>query len=168
MLLRLVSLAFQALLQFHSVKIKEINKIIRELWLLTYKGLDITSIEIQSGQEPGSKAAKSYNYRVVMTKGGAQMDMRGRCSAGQRVLTSIVIRLALAETFGVNCGCIALDEPTVNLDYENKKGLAIALAHIVHSRAHQSNFQLILITHDEGMSIEFPWSCEIARKSDVN
>jgi DNA repair exonuclease SbcCD ATPase subunit len=28
-----------------------------------------------------------------------------------------VIRLALAETFGVNCGCIALDEPTVNLDY---------------------------------------------------
>ena len=40
------------------------------------------------------------------------MDMRGRCSAGQRVLASIVIRLALAETFCVNCGCIALDEPT--------------------------------------------------------
>jgi len=78
------------------------------------------------------------------------MDMRGRCSAGQRVLASIVIRLALAETFGVNCGCIALDEPTVNLDYNNKKGLALALAHIVAARAHQRNFQLILITHDEG------------------
>jgi hypothetical protein len=50
-----------------------------------------------------------------MTKGGSSIDMRGRCSAGQRVLASIVIRLALAETFGVNCGCIALDEPTVNL-----------------------------------------------------
>lgn len=75
--------------------------------------------------------------------------MRGRCSAGQRVLASIVIRLALAETFGVNCGCIALDEPTVNLDYKNKKGLAIALAQIVASRAQQRNFQLILITHDE-------------------
>lgn len=125
------------------------NKIIRELWLLTYKGEDITNIEIVSGQESGSKAAKSYNYRVVMTKGTTQLDMRGRCSAGQRVLASIVIRLALAETFGVNCGCIALDEPTVNLDYKNKKGLAVALAQIVASRAQQRNFQLILITHDE-------------------
>ena len=116
---------------------------------MTYKGEDITNIEIQSGQEVGSKAAKSYNYRVVMSKGGAQMDMRGRCSAGQRVLTSIVIRLALAETFGVNCGVVALDEPTVNLDYENKKGLAVALSHIVASRAQQRNFQLIMITHDE-------------------
>jgi len=139
----------QALLLFHGIKIAEINKIIRELWLMTYKGEDIGNIEIVSGQEPGSRAQKSYNYRVVMTKGSAQMDMRGRCSAGQRVLASIVIRLALAETFGVNCGCIALDEPTVNLDYRNKKGLAIALAQIVAARAQQRNFQLIMITHDE-------------------
>jgi DNA repair protein RAD50 len=131
------------------VKIKEINKIIRELWHLTYKGEDINSIEIVSGQEPGSRAAKSYNYRVVMTKSGTQLDMRGRCSAGQRVLASVVIRLALAETFCVNCGCIALDEPTVNLDERNKRGLAFALAQIVASRAAQRNFQLILITHDE-------------------
>lgn len=47
-----------------------------------------------------------------MSKGSTKLDMRGRCSAGQRVLASIVIRLALAETFCVNCGCIALDEPT--------------------------------------------------------
>lgn len=63
----------------------------------------------------------------------------------------IVIRLALAETFGVNCGCIALDEPTVNLDAENKEGLAVSLAHIIANRAQQRNFQLLLITHDEGM-----------------
>jgi DNA repair protein RAD50 len=43
-----------------------------------------------------------------------------------------------------------LDEPTVNLDYKNKKGLAIALAQIISSRSKQSNFQLIMITHDEG------------------
>jgi DNA repair protein RAD50 len=84
-----------------------------------------------------------------MTKGSSSIDMRGRCSAGQRVLASIVIRLALAETFGVNCGCIALDEPTVNLDYKNKKGLAVALAQIISSRSQQQNFQAILITHDE-------------------
>ena len=36
-----------------------------------------------------------------------------------------------------------------NLDYENKRGLAIALAQIIASRAAQSNFQLVVITHDE-------------------
>ena len=84
-----------------------------------------------------------------MSKGNTKLDMRGRCSAGQRVLAAIVIRMALAETFCVNFGCIALDEPTVNLDYNNKSGLAIALAQIISSRAQQSNFQLIVITHDE-------------------
>lgn len=139
----------KALLKFHGAKIEEINKIIRDLWNLTYKGEDITSIEIVSGQESGARTSRSYNYRVVMTKGSTKLDMRGRCSAGQRVLASIVIRLALAETFCVNFGCIALDEPTVNLDFSNKRGLAIALAQIIASRSQQRNFQLVLITHDE-------------------
>lgn len=44
-----------------------------------------------------------------MVKQDAEMDMRGRCSAGQRVLASIIIRLALAECFGINCGvCLTL------------------------------------------------------------
>jgi DNA repair protein RAD50 len=139
----------KALQRYHSIKISEINTIIRDLWTLTYKGEDINNIEIVSGQESGSRSSRSYNYRVVMEKGGSRMDMRGRCSAGQRVLASIVIRLALAETFCVNFGCIALDEPTVNLDYKNKKGLAVALAQIIAARQQQSNFQLVLITHDE-------------------
>mmetsp|Transcript_20519 Transcript_20519/g.49341 ORF Transcript_20519/g.49341 Transcript_20519/m.49341 type:complete len:1398 (+) Transcript_20519:99-4292(+) len=139
----------KALLRYHGMKIGDINKIIRELWSLTYKGQDISNIEIQSGQDSGSRANRSYNYRIVMSKGNTQMDMRGRCSAGQRVLASIVIRLALAETFCLNCGVMALDEPTTNLDYENKRGLAIALAQIIASRAAQSNFQLVVITHDE-------------------
>jgi DNA repair protein RAD50 len=54
--------------------------------------------------------------RVVMVKNGTEMDMRGRCSAGQKVLASLIIRLALAETFSASCGIIALDEPTTNLD----------------------------------------------------
>jgi len=64
-------------------------------------------------------------------------------------LASIVIRLALAETFCLNCGVMALDEPTTNLDFENKRGLAMALSQIIVSRAAQSNFQLVVITHDE-------------------
>ncbi len=140
----------QALQKYHSIKIMQINTIIRDLWTLTYKGEDIRNIEIVSGKDANGKSSRSYNYRVAMTKGsGTTMDMRGRCSAGQRVLASIVIRLALAETFCVKFGCISLDEPTVNLDYKNKKGLAVALAQIIASRSQQSNFQLVLITHDE-------------------
>ena len=69
--------------------------------------------------------------QVVMLKGGTPLDMRGRCSAGQKVLACIIIRLALAETFCLHSGLLALDEPTTNLDKDNVDGLAQALADIV-------------------------------------
>jgi len=66
-----------------------------------------------------------------------------------QVLASIVIRLALAEVYGLKCGVMALDEPTTNLDQTHKESLARALADIIESRSRDhSNFQLILITHD--------------------
>lgn len=45
----------------------------------------------------------------------------------QQVLASIIIRIALAQTFAKNCGVLALDEPTTNLDERNMTGLAEAL-----------------------------------------
>lgn len=69
--------------------------------------------------------------QLVMFKKGQEMIMRGRCSAGQKVLTSIIVRLALADTFGVNCGILALDEPTTNLDRDNIKSLAEQLSRYV-------------------------------------
>lgn len=63
-----------------------------------------------------------------MLKDGVELDMRGRSSAGQRVLTSLIIRLALAESFGLNCGILALDEPTTNLDRDNIESLAESLS----------------------------------------
>ena len=68
-----------------------------------------------------------------MAKDNVEMDMRGRCSAGQKVLASIIIRLALAESFSSNCGILALDEPTTNLDAENIKALSSALSEYVLS-----------------------------------
>lgn len=65
--------------------------------------------------------------QVVMFKDTNEMDMRGRCSAGQKVLASIIIRLALAESFSLNCGVMALDEPTTNLDHDNIQALAASL-----------------------------------------
>ncbi|QBM88437.1 DNA repair protein RAD50 [Metschnikowia aff. pulcherrima] len=137
-----------AIMKYHSMKMDEINRILRELWTQTYRGTDIDGIEIKCDVTNQTRG-RSYNYRVVMYKKASELDMRGRCSAGQKVLTSILIRLALAECFGLNCGMIALDEPTTNLDVENAESLANALSNIIEFRKSQKNFQLIVITHDE-------------------
>ncbi|BEJ06595.1 hypothetical protein CcaverHIS641_0311170 [Cutaneotrichosporon cavernicola] len=140
-----------AILKYHSIKMDEINDTISHLWSKTYQGTDIDTLRIMSDHdEHGTSARKSYNYRVVMVKNQVELDMRGRCSAGQKVLASIIIRLALAESFGQGCGVLALDEPTTNLDQENINALAEALAEIIRERRRQTNFQLIVITHDEG------------------
>jgi DNA repair protein RAD50 len=138
----------KAVMQFHTMKMAEVNRIASELWQTTYQGTDIDTILIRSDNESAT-GKRSYNYRLCMVKQDTEMDMRGRCSAGQKVLASIVIRLALAESFGVNCGLIALDEPTTNLDRDNIKSLAESLHRIIKTRQQQSNFQLIVITHDE-------------------
>ncbi|KAF8941545.1 DNA repair protein rad50 [Dissophora ornata] len=137
-----------AIVEYHSMKMEEINKSIKELWTNTYRGTDIDTIEIRSDQE-GLRANQTYNYRVVMIQRGRALDMRGRCSAGQKVLASIIIRLALAESFSLNCGILALDEPTTNLDEANVAQLAYSLRTIIDKHRQQSNFQLIVITHDE-------------------
>ncbi|XP_072044282.1 DNA repair protein RAD50.L-like [Amphiura filiformis] len=141
----------KAIIQYHKQQMGKINRIIRDLWQKTYKGDDIDYIEICSEDTVTGaiKARRTYNYRVVMVKGETSLDMRGRCSAGQKVLASLIIRMALAETFCLNCGILALDEPTTNLDSENKKSLADVLLNIIESRENQQNFQLIVITHDE-------------------
>ncbi|KAL9618444.1 MAG: hypothetical protein Q9160_006822 [Pyrenula sp. 1 TL-2023] len=138
----------KAIMKYHSLKMEEINRIIEELWQRTYRGTDVDSVLIRSDNE-NAKGNRSYNYRVCMVKSDVEMDMRGRCSAGQKVLASIIIRLALAECFGVNCGLIALDEPTTNLDRDNIQSLAQSLHEIIKNRERQKNFQLIVITHDE-------------------
>lgn len=128
----------RAIMNYHMMKMNAINKIIKQLWRQVYRGADIDHVEIRSEEEEPSAVAENeaagagrarrvYTYRVVMVKGETALDMRGRCSAGQKVLASIIIRLALAETFCLNSGILALDEPTTNLDRENIESLASAL-----------------------------------------
>ena len=49
------------------------------------------------------------------------------CGPRAQVLACLIIRLALAETFCLKCGILALDEPTTNLDEANSAALALAL-----------------------------------------
>ncbi|EUD66326.1 DNA repair protein RAD50 [Plasmodium inui San Antonio 1] len=142
----------QAIIKFHSLKMQEINLSIRNLWRRVYNSADIDYIYIKSEVEMENNGKvqqrRSYNYRVVMVKDNCELDMKGRCSSGQKVLSSIIIRLALAESFSIKCGILALDEPTTNLDKSNSKNLASLIANIVDLRKDSSAFQLILITHD--------------------
>jgi len=66
-----------AIMKFHSLKMEEINKTIKELWISTYQGNDIDYIEIRTDVETegGSKndastKRKSYNYRVSVLATG--------------------------------------------------------------------------------------------------
>jgi DNA repair protein RAD50 len=60
---------------------------------------DIDGMKIVSDHDETTSTTtrKSYNYRVVMIKNDVELD-------------SIIIRLALAESFGQGCGVLALDE----------------------------------------------------------
>ncbi|XP_018325283.1 DNA repair protein RAD50 isoform X2 [Agrilus planipennis] len=139
-----------SIMHFHQERMEEINKTIKDYWHLIYKGNDIDYIEIKTEQDGKSTSKRRvYNYKVVQVKNDIMMEMRGRCSAGQKVLASIIIRLALAETFSRKCGILALDEPTTNLDRTNINGLCEALITLVETKADEKNFQLLIITHDE-------------------
>lgn len=140
-----------ALMKYHSEKMEKVNQLIKGLWHSIYRGNDIDYIQIRTDEMKTQSADKkrSYDYRVVQIKNDSELDMRGRCSAGQRVLACLIIRIALAETFSSNCGVLALDEPTTNLDRVNIVSLCDALNKIVEERQSQSSFMLVVITHDE-------------------
>lgn len=135
----------RAIVDFHTSKLEEVNATLKDLWTNTYKGSDIDWIEIRTE----SCGQKTYNYKVVFVKGGAELDMRGRCSAGQKMVASILIRLALADSFATNCSVLALDEPTTNLDRDNIESLAFTLSRVISRHKKNKDFQLIVITHDE-------------------
>ena len=141
----------RAVTQYHADKMRELNEIISQMWQATYAGSDIDTIEIKFDEDASGSMAtrRNYKYRVIMRKGDVDLDLRGRCSAGQKVLASVIIRLALSDAFCCDCGVLVLDEPTTNLDEENILSLARALRNIIESRKGLRHFQLVVITHDE-------------------
>ncbi|KAH7730578.1 rad50 family protein [Aphelenchoides avenae] len=152
-----------AVIKFHQHKMEQINHILRDLWARVYQGNDIETIKIKSMPVSGSEKKKSYDYSVVMTVDQTDIDMRDRCSAGQKVLASILIRVALADVFAGNCPVLALDEPTTNLDVDKVDAMGDMLRSLIEYRnglADESSvngeaqqgqprhLQLIVITHD--------------------
>ncbi|OAF66372.1 hypothetical protein A3Q56_05910, partial [Intoshia linei] len=64
------------------------------------------------------------------------------------VLASVIIRLALAETFCSKHAFLTLDEPTSNLDHENMVAMAASLIQLLQNLSVRNNYQLVVISHD--------------------
>ena len=124
----------KALLAFHTTKMSDINKIIKELWQKTYRNQDIDYIQVKADAETGQR---SYNYRVAMISGGAELDMRGRCSAGQKVglLPSTTIIITDHDMLQV-----AYAQSRKPLEYHHSSGWPKELGRKV---CHWSTFQVL-------------------------
>jgi DNA repair protein RAD50 len=59
-----------------------------------YHAKDIDYIRINSVAEKRNNSG--FGYSIMMQKNGQILEMKGRCSMGQKVLASLVIRMALA------------------------------------------------------------------------
>ncbi|CAJ0577126.1 unnamed protein product, partial [Mesorhabditis spiculigera] len=144
-----------ALMKFHQEKMEAVNEILENLWRRVYRGTDIDTIQIRS-EMSGTGSRSKYDYRVMMVLDNKlELEMRDRCSAGQKMLASILIRIALSDVFGGQCSILALDEPTTNLDVQKIDDMAEMLVDLINARSVDGGdraaraFQLIIITHDE-------------------
>ncbi|KAL7189076.1 hypothetical protein ACSBR1_038858 [Camellia fascicularis] len=131
----------------------ELNEVLtRELAEDGYSGVEVrvtpirTEIIIRATRTQNVLGEKGRRIRELTSV----VQKRFKFPEGNGViLASLIIRLALVETFCLNCGILALDEPTTNLDGPNAESLAAALLRVMEDRKGQENFQLIVLTHDE-------------------
>ena len=75
------------MIEYHEERMNTVNNLMSKLWGLVYKGQDTTSIQIHAHATTsgGAEKKRQFNYKLIQIKHGIEMDMRGRCSAGQKV-----------------------------------------------------------------------------------
>lgn len=137
----------KSIVTYHNTKIEEVNIHLAKLWTTTYAGDDIEYIEIES-----TLSNSSYNYEVFQRVNGNKILLKGRCSAGQKIIASILIKVAILQTFNINNNILTLDEPTTSLDKNNSYKLAQTLRNLISKNV---QFQLVVITHDEDFIKQF-------------
>lgn len=140
-----------AIIEVHQKQMTKLNGIITQLWKTSYQGTDIDTISISAKDtRVGASTRSNMDYCVNMHRpDGAVLSMRGRASAGQRMLASLVIRLALMETFS-SSGILTLDEPTTNLDKDAIRKFAETIVSLAKTaRGYNMKTQFVIITHDK-------------------
>jgi DNA repair exonuclease SbcCD ATPase subunit len=89
----------------------------------------------------------------VVHKPGEPPQPSGRLSTGQRVIVALAFWPAVASLWSQDLGILALDEPTANLDEENRKLLSQALGELTAKV--RGKRQLIMVTHDQNLRTAF-------------
>lgn len=89
----------------------------------------------------------------VVHKSGEPAQNAGRLSTGQRVILALAFWPSVASLWSSELGMLALDEPTANLDGENRKLLRDALGAMTAKVRGQR--QLIMVTHDPDLRTSF-------------
>lgn len=51
-------------MNYHNLKMQDINEIMKELWQTTYRGNDIDYIAIKTEMASETSKLRAYNYRV--------------------------------------------------------------------------------------------------------
>lgn len=86
-------------------------------------------------------------------KPGEPPQAAGRLSTGQRVILALAFWPAVASLWATDLGMLCLDEPTANLDAENRKFLSQALGAMTAKV--RGERQLIMVTHDPDLRTAF-------------
>lgn len=89
----------------------------------------------------------------VVHKPGEPPQPATRLSTGQRVVLAMAFWPAVASLWAAELGILALDEPTANLDAENRKFLSAAIG--VMTAKVRGNRQLLMVTHDADLRTAF-------------
>lgn len=84
---------------------------------------------------------------------GAPPLKQGRLSTGQKVILAIAFWTAVGLLWRSEIGMLGLDEPTANLDEDNRRYLGEALEQLT-TQVH-GNRQVIIVTHDQGLRNAF-------------
>jgi len=89
----------------------------------------------------------------IVHKPGEPPQAAGRLSTGQRVVLALAFWPAVVSLWASDLGMLALDEPTANLDADNRKFLSQALGSMTAKVRGQR--QLIMVTHDHDLRTSF-------------
>jgi DNA repair exonuclease SbcCD ATPase subunit len=93
------------------------------------------------------------NLQFLVHKPGEPAQRAGQLSTGLRVVLAIPFWLAVASLWKNEIGMLALDEPTANLDEDNRAFLAEALSALTVKM--KGSRQIVMVTHADNLKASF-------------
>ena len=124
--------------ELRSNLIEEINEALCEVWPAVYPYSDYTGVKIEADEK---------DYRLLMEKNGAWLEVDAIASGGERACLCLGLRIAFATVLTPDIGVLILDEPTHNLDSD----AVLLLSEAINSKIPSIVEQTFVITHDSAL-----------------